>query len=161
MIDAIESGLVKIPQLAVRDCTGTEIPGYFNIWQWILQPGRLTTTERALPERARLAITFPRVEGYTQAIRNRVTLDWSRVPSLVLEPGRIPPEVDVKGLSATDTGRPNLSGPGRLDAVGLDRFRRSRRKQELAFDVAAALTKQFREQRGCAVPAHALFPQAR
>src|SRR6266700_1264779 len=31
-----ESGLVKIPQLAVRDTTGTPIPGYFNIWRWIL-----------------------------------------------------------------------------------------------------------------------------
>jgi type III restriction enzyme len=36
LIDAIESGLVKIPQLAVRDTTGAPIPGYFNIWQWIL-----------------------------------------------------------------------------------------------------------------------------
>ena len=36
LIDAIESGLVKIPQLAVRDTTGEEIPGYFNIWHWIL-----------------------------------------------------------------------------------------------------------------------------
>lgn len=31
LIDAIESGLVKIQQLAVRDTTGKEIPGYFNI----------------------------------------------------------------------------------------------------------------------------------
>lgn len=112
-----------------------------------------------MPERAHLAITFPRVEGYTQAIRNRVSLDWSRVPSLVLEPGRIPPEVEVKGLHATATGRPSLSGPGKIDAVGLERFRNTRRVQELAFDVASALTRQFREQRGCEVPAHALFPQ--
>jgi len=34
LIDAIKAGLVKIPQLAVRDTTGAEIPGYFNIWQW-------------------------------------------------------------------------------------------------------------------------------
>jgi type III restriction enzyme len=33
LTDAIESGLVKIPQLAVRDTTGAEIPGYFNIWR--------------------------------------------------------------------------------------------------------------------------------
>lgn len=40
--DAIESGLVKIPQLAVRDSSGAPIPGYFNIWRWIhpkLTPG--------------------------------------------------------------------------------------------------------------------------
>ena len=44
LIDAIESGLVKIPQLAVRDTTGAEIPGYFNIWHWILP--KLTPAER-------------------------------------------------------------------------------------------------------------------
>lgn len=42
--DAIESGLVKIPQLAVRDITGAPVPGYFNIWRWILP--QLTTSER-------------------------------------------------------------------------------------------------------------------
>jgi hypothetical protein len=42
--DAIESGLVKIPQLAIRDSTGADIPGYFNIWHWILP--QLTTQER-------------------------------------------------------------------------------------------------------------------
>ena len=36
LIEAIESGLVKVPQLAVRDTTGEEIPGYFNIWQWLI-----------------------------------------------------------------------------------------------------------------------------
>ncbi len=44
LVDATESGLVKIPQLAVRDTTGREIPGYFNIWRWILP--KLTTAER-------------------------------------------------------------------------------------------------------------------
>src|SRR6185295_17397537 len=44
LTDAIESGLVKIPQLAVRDTTGAAIPGYFNIWRWILP--LLTPAER-------------------------------------------------------------------------------------------------------------------
>src|SRR5208337_4685240 len=44
LIEAIESGLVKIPQLAVRDSTGADIPGYFNIWHWILP--KLTPAER-------------------------------------------------------------------------------------------------------------------
>ena len=44
LIDAIESGLTKIPQLAVRDTTGAAIPGYFNIWHWILP--QLTPAER-------------------------------------------------------------------------------------------------------------------
>lgn len=44
LTDAIESGLVKIPQLAVRDTSGAEIPYYFNIWHWILK--QMTHAER-------------------------------------------------------------------------------------------------------------------
>ena len=114
---------------------------------------------RALPERTELEIRFPRVEGYTQAIRSRVTVDWSTISSITLEPGRIPPEVEMKGLHPTNTGRLSLSGPGRADSVRLDEFRKARRLQELVFDVASELTKLFRVQRGCEIPAHALFPQ--
>ena len=42
--DAIEAGLVKIPQMAVRDSSGDPVPGYFNIWKWILP--KLSPAER-------------------------------------------------------------------------------------------------------------------
>ena len=35
LLDAIESGLVKIPQLPTRDITGAEEAAYFNIWRWV------------------------------------------------------------------------------------------------------------------------------
>ena len=35
LLDAIESGLVKIPQLPTRDVTGADEAAYFNIWRWI------------------------------------------------------------------------------------------------------------------------------
>jgi len=44
LTDAIESGLVKIPQLAVSDPTGEEQAAYFNIWRWIM--GKLSAAER-------------------------------------------------------------------------------------------------------------------
>ena len=44
LTDAIESGLVKVPQLVAADDTGRPQPAYFNIWEWI-KP-RLTTAER-------------------------------------------------------------------------------------------------------------------
>lgn len=44
LTDAIESGLVKIPQLAIADPTGEEQAAYFNIWQWIMK--KLTPRER-------------------------------------------------------------------------------------------------------------------
>jgi type III restriction enzyme len=44
LTEAIESGLTKIPQLAVRDSSGQSIPGYFNIWRWIMP--KLSAQER-------------------------------------------------------------------------------------------------------------------
>lgn len=113
----------------------------------------------AIPAKARNEIRFPRVEGYTQAIRNRVTVDWATVPSLVLEPGRIPPEVEVKGLHVSNKGKLSLSGPGRIDEVTLREFRAKRRTQELVFDLARTLTRDYVAQKQCAVPSHKLFPQ--
>ena len=66
----------------------------------------------ALPNRAEYEIRFPRVEGYTQAIRNKITVDWTSVPSLQLQPDRIPPEVEMKGLNVNNMGRLSLTWPG-------------------------------------------------
>ncbi len=113
----------------------------------------------AVPAKTDYEIHFPRVEGYTQAIRNRITVDWDNVPLQVLEPGRIPPEVEVKGLNITNKGKLSLSGPGRIDAITLKEFRSKRRIQELVFDLARTLTREYVAQKHCTVPAHTLFPQ--
>lgn len=114
---------------------------------------------RAVPEKAQFEIRFPRVEGYTQAVRNRVTVDWSKIAPLMLEPGRIPPEVEVKGLSYSNEGRLSLSGPGRIDEVSLKKFREGRRLQEVIFELAGALTRDYVRQPHCHAPAQVLFPQ--
>lgn len=114
---------------------------------------------RALPERAHLEIRFPRVEGYTQAIRNRVVVDWEDVPPLRITPDQIPPEVEMKAMNLNNRGRPSLFGPGRVDQVTLKERRSRLRLQELVFDVAGALTNDFIKQRGSEVPAQVLFPQ--
>ena len=113
----------------------------------------------SLPAKSGYEITFPRVEGYTQAIRNRVTVDWQRVAPQVLEPDRIPPEVEVKGLHVNDQGRLSLSGPGQMRGITLAEFRAKRRTQELVFDLARTLTQAYVGQSQCAIPAHKLFPQ--
>jgi type III restriction enzyme len=111
-----------------------------------------------IPSKAGFEIRFPRVEGYTQKVRNRVTVDWSAVPALVLDPERIPPEVEVKALSVNEKGRLSLSGPGRVDEVNLNEFRAQHRLQELVFKMARALTLE-KCQDGADVPPHVLFPQ--
>jgi type III restriction enzyme len=113
----------------------------------------------AIPAKAQYEIRFPRVEGYTQAIRNRVTVNWSTVPTLVLQPDRIPPDVQMKALSVNNAGRQSLSGPGRLSDATLKEFRAQRRIQELVFELARSLTKGYVAQPQCEAPAHVLFPQ--
>jgi type III restriction enzyme len=123
-------------------------------------PPRVTRHHvHAIPAKSAHEIRFPRVERYTQAIRNRVTVDWNAVPLLHLEPGRIPPEVEVKGLNISNEGRLSLSGPGRVDDVTLAEFRGKRRLQELVFDLGRTLTRGYLSQADCSVPAHVLFPQ--
>jgi len=113
----------------------------------------------ALPDRQHLEIRFPRVEGYTQAIRNRIDFDWDHVPPLVVDPLHIPPEVEMKGLSVDVGGKMSLSAPGKTWQADLSARRSRHRMQELIFDTASHLTRLYAVQPGCAVPRQTLFPQ--
>jgi len=78
---------------------------------------------------------------------------------VTLDPNKIPPEVEVKGLNVSNRGRLSLSGPGKSDLVKLEAFRAQHRVQELEFELARALTKDCMAAGQCKVPAQALFPQ--
>ena len=114
---------------------------------------------RAIPGKEQYRIVFPRVEGYTQAIRNRVTVDWDSEAAVPLDPLNIPPEVQMKASLPSNSGRPSLSGPGKLEDVSLNPFRAQRRKQELIFELAASLTREYVSQRQSELSSHVLFPQ--
>jgi type III restriction enzyme len=113
----------------------------------------------ALPNRASLEIKFPRVEGYRQAIRNRVTVDWATLAPVSLDPLSIPPEVEMKAGLPNNNGRVTLTGPGRIESLDLNPYRKGRRVQELAFELAKDLTRDFVKQPQCRAPTHTLFPQ--
>ncbi len=113
----------------------------------------------AIPAKSQYEIRFPRVEGYTQAIRNMVKVGWSEIAPMALQPGRIPPEVEMKALSVNNHGRMSLSGPGKISDANLVAWRMKRRLQELVFELSSALTRDYLKQAKCEAPAQVLFPQ--
>lgn len=68
LLDAIESGLVKIPQLPTRDITGAEEASYFNVWRWV--------EARAEQDGLGKSITPQIVMNYATAPINQLAQDW-------------------------------------------------------------------------------------
>ena len=123
------------------------------------KPPPTTWHVHALPESVEHEIRFPRVEGYSQAVRSRIAIDWNEIAELRLDPTDIPPEVELKAGLPSNEGRPSLLGPGKLRQVDLQPFRRANRLQELIFKLSRDLTRSYLRQGGCEAPAHVLFPQ--
>ena len=113
----------------------------------------------ALPEKAALEIHFPRLEGYQQAVRNRLAIEWGSVAKTVVDPMQIPDAADMKAALPGLGTRPSVHGPGDLERVDLNPYLAGRRQQELVFDLARDLTRVYAAQPTCTVPPHALFPQ--
>jgi type III restriction enzyme len=113
----------------------------------------------ALPERSALEIIFPRIEGYTQAIRNRIAFDWHHAPPLRIDPLHIPTEIEMRGFAMTNLGRLTISGPGQASQADLEEFRRRHRMQQLVFELAQRLTRDYCAQPSATIAPHTLFPQ--
>jgi type III restriction enzyme len=112
-----------------------------------------------LPDRAALEIKFPRVDGYAQQVRNRIAADWTAILPTALDPQRFSPEVQVKAFLPSTAGRMTLEGPGQLEDLSIEAFRKTVRVQEIAFALTRDLTTRLAAGQGSTVPLHALFPQ--
>ena len=115
----------------------------------------------AVANKNQYKIEVPRVEGYNQAIKNRVTVNWQEIAALELNPFNIAPEVQVKATIPNNQGRPSLAGPGKLENISLNPYRKGKRLQELVFDLARDLTKAYCQSDKCEAPPSVLFPQLR
>ena len=60
----------------------------------------------------------------------------------------------MKAGMPSNSGRPSLIGPGRLEHVDLSPYRRGRRRQRLVFEMARDLTRSYCDSPDCAAPAH-------
>lgn len=112
----------------------------------------------AVPARSEFEISFPVVEGYTDPGITRLTVDWARVPTLVLDPLEVPDLTLVKGLAGVD-GALAAYGPGAAEVISMDQWRAQVRVQQVAFTLAKVLAQQWVQDRGNIIPMHRLFPQ--
>lgn len=111
----------------------------------------------SMPERAEYEIDFPKVTGYHQSGSFEVEIDWSQVAGITLDPGEIPPEVEVAGMAASQ-GSLVGHGPGEPELINLDEWRKRWRDQEVAFRLAKEICREWREDHGAeAVPTLHLF----
>lgn len=112
----------------------------------------------AVPAKVEYEIEFPVVDGYTDPGITRITLQWDRVPPLLLDPMQIPDSVLVQGLNNID-GALIAYGPGTPTLLTLHEWRKHIRVQQVAFTLTKALTEQWLHDRGHNIPTHRLFPQ--
>ena len=96
----------------------------------------------ALPERAKYAISFPRVEGYRQTVRRRIICRMDKIPPLTLDGTHIPPEVEMMAALATNDKRPSLHGPGETIEANLKEYRK-KRLQEHIYEMVTTLTNEY------------------
>lgn len=68
LLDAIESGLVKIPQLPSRDVAGANEAAYFNIWRWV--------QAKAEEDGHGARLTPELIMNYASAPINILATDW-------------------------------------------------------------------------------------
>lgn len=114
----------------------------------------------ALDTRRDYEIRFPRVEGYTQAVRNRVLVkDWKKVPTLKIVEGAFPTIVETQPFQIDAGGRVARRAPGESSELTLTPYDQGVRIQKGIFQMAAGLTKSYLSQAASTVPAHVLFPQ--
>ena len=112
----------------------------------------------SVPGKAEHAITVPNVQGFQMGVRNRIAVaDWPSVPRTTLNPQSLPPTAAL--AAALNMNRPSVTGPGGAHLATLEAFRAGHTEQQLAFQMAADLTRKYAEQATCEAPAHVLFPQ--
>lgn len=113
----------------------------------------------SVAEKAEYEITFPIVTGYHQSGRFEVSVDWSQVAKVTIDPMRIPQLVELTPLTTPD-GTLAAYGPGEKPVLSLKDWRALFREQQVAFRLAREVCIRWQADNGAAaVPVQQLFPR--
>lgn len=113
----------------------------------------------SVPEKSEYEITFPIVTGYHQSGSLEISVDWSQVSKVTIDPARIPQVVELTPLTTPD-GTLAAYGPGERPVLSLKEWRAQFRDQQVAFRLAREICRRWLEDNGAAaVPVQVLFPR--
>jgi len=91
LIDAIESGICKIPRVPVDDNSGQPIARYFRLWQWVMD--RLSPADRAKKTRKPNPDAVLR---YAEGALTTLATEWKKtLDNFVKYESRVPPVMIV------------------------------------------------------------------
>ncbi len=100
LVDAIESGIVKIPRVPVDDNTGALIPAYFRLWEWI--NSRLPASERQTARRrAKPESVLREAEGALVTLAS----EWKKTFEAFQQAGSPVPPVMIVVCDNTDLAK--------------------------------------------------------
>jgi len=100
LVDAIESGIVKIPRVPVDDNTGALIPAYFRLWEWV--NSRLPASERQTARRrAKPESVLREAEGALVTLAS----EWKKTFEAFQKAGSPVPPVMIVVCDNTDLAR--------------------------------------------------------
>ncbi|NLG83374.1 MAG: DEAD/DEAH box helicase family protein [Firmicutes bacterium] len=100
LVDAIESGIVKVPRVPVDDNTGALIPRYFRLWEYI--NGQLSASERQTARRrAKPEAVLREAEGALATLAS----EWEKTFAAFREAGSPVPPVLIVVCDNTDLAK--------------------------------------------------------
>lgn len=106
------------------------------------RPPTPSTLVQALEERKHVEITWPRVEGFIQEVKERIRCDISKVPTLQVKSAIEPTEVVTKSQMGWVVGKTGLHmTSGDQELLTRDRFYEEHRLQRTLFEIARDVTE--------------------
>lgn len=123
LLDAIESGIVKIPRLPVQDTTGRPDPKYFRLWRdhicADLQPGQKLPGRTGKPKPE---VVYQKAEGALQQIAGQWKERFEYVQNAAPGKDQIPPVLIIvcDNTDIAEVFFENISGERTVEAVTLE-----------------------------------------
>jgi type III restriction enzyme len=154
LVDAIESGLVKIPRLPVSDTTGRPEPKYFALWRHIT--GRLQPGERLPGGKPKPEIVWREAQDALITLASQWTERFAYIQQATPDKERMPP-VMIIVCDNTDIAElfyKNISGEETIEVVGDDKddeeenAPRRRKKMQIVYGTGQLFAELFANRQG-------------